>query len=120
LAADLPTPSFRGLFFRVKAERINFRSAGRFGLHLRLAFQTRALLNRLRSSLNEFYVASPHCFGSLTTVWLADILGLDATPELSGPDQGPLVAVRLHQDPKSIATSCCQESLLTSRLRPEF
>jgi len=49
-------------------------------LRLRLAFQARALLNRwdprcplARTPRTD--VASPDCFGSLTTVWLADILG---------------------------------------------
>jgi len=46
-------------------------------------------------------VASPDCFRSLTAVWLADILGMDVTPALSGLEQSPLVAIHLHQAPKS-------------------
>jgi len=65
-------------------------------------------------------VASPDCFRSLTAVWLADILGLDATPVLSGPEQSPLGANRLSQAPKSIASSHYWVLLLVDRLRLDF
>jgi hypothetical protein len=50
-------------------------------------------------------------------MWLADILGLDATPATFRPSQCLLGAIRLPQAPKPIASTHFWESLLVSRLR---
>jgi len=91
---------------RAEGYRNYFQATGRFGFRLRVAFQARAYLNRidvhcLLAKAPSVFVASPSCFRSLTVVWLTDILGLDVTPVLSGPEQSPLGASRLPQAPKS-------------------